>query len=104
MRSKTLILNSITTDFTTNLLPPIKLKPNRKYESALLSINLFNTIPNVTNKNNKFKYSTDNGGTWKIITLHKGAYKISSINDEIQRQMVSDGNYNAVKDEFFITI
>ena len=66
-------------DFTFKLSPPIHLNPNEKYEAALLSINLYNSIPNITEENNKFKYSTDKGQTWKIITLNKGSYEIQAI-------------------------
>jgi len=100
----TLILSDNTSDFTTNLSPPIDLNVNKKYEAALLSIDLYNTIPNITKENNIFKYSTDNGNTWKIITLNKGSYELQALNDEIQRQMVINGDYDSVNNEFYITI
>jgi len=102
MESTTLILTGDTTDFTTRLSPSIRLNHNKKYEAALLSINLFNTIPNITEENNKFKYSTDNGTTWKIISLNIGAYEIIGINDEIQRQMTINGDYDIVNNEHYI--
>ena len=46
--STTLILSNNTSDFTTNLSPPIDLNANKKYEAALLSIDLYNSIPNIT--------------------------------------------------------
>jgi len=102
MEATTLILTGDTTDFTTRLSPPIRLNPNKKYEAALLSINLFNTIPNITEENNKFKYSTDKGTTWKIISLNIGTYEIIGINDEIQRQMTVNGDYDTVNNEHYI--
>src|SRR5260221_8734057 len=104
MRSQTLILTGNTTDFTTNLSPQIRHDPSKKHEAALLSINLYKTIPNITDKNNKFEYSSDNGSTWKVITLNVGAYEISGINDEIQRQMISNGDYDKANHEFYVTI
>jgi hypothetical protein len=104
MKSTTLISTGNTTDFTTRLSPSIRLDPNKKYEAALLSINLFNTIPNITEENNKFRYSTDNGVTWKIISLNIGAYEIIGINDEIQRQMTINGDYDSVNNEQYISI
>src|SRR5260221_8937352 len=92
MRSQTLILTGNTTDFTTYLSPQIRHDPSKKYEAALLSINLYNTIPNVTEENNKFKYSSDDGNTRKLI------------NDEIQRQMLTNGDFDVTNDEFYITI
>lgn len=104
MSSYTITHTSDTSDFTFNLSPPIHLNPNKKYEAALLSINLYNSIPNITEENNKFKYSTDEGKTWKIITLNKGSYEIQAINDEIQRAMITNGDYNDANNEFYISI
>ena len=50
--SQTLLLSSYTTDFTTNLSPSILLDKNKRYEAALLSIDLHNSIPNITQANN----------------------------------------------------
>ena len=103
----TLILSNNTcrcTDFTTNLLTPIKLEPYKKYEAALLSVNLYNSIPNITEENNIFKYSIDNGSTWKIISLHKGSYELQAINDEIQRKMIQNGDFDTTNSEAYITI
>ena len=53
------VLSSNTSDFTTYLSLPINLDTDKKYEAVLLSINLYNSIPNITEDNNKFKYSSD---------------------------------------------
>ena len=100
----TIIHTAETSDFTINLLTPIHLNPNKKYEAALLSINLYNSIPNITEENNKFKYSIDEGKTWKIITLNKGSYEIQAINDEIQRAMIINNDFDAANNEFYISI
>src|SRR6478609_12059719 len=106
MSSFTITLSDKKTDLTFNLLPPIHLNPNKKHEAALLSINLYNSIPNITDENNKFKYSADNRQTWKIITLNRGSYEIQAINDEIQRVMVINGDFNTATDnkEFYISL
>ena len=93
MNPYTITHSSTKSDFSFNLMPPIQLNPNKKYEAALLSINLYNSIPNITEENNKLKYSSDEGKTWKIITLNKGCYEIQAINDEIQKVMVMNGDY-----------
>ena len=48
--SQTLLLSGNNTDFTTNILPPIQLENNERYEATLLSIDLYNSIPDITEK------------------------------------------------------
>src|SRR6478609_3656458 len=97
-------LTSKTTDFTTHFPNPIKLDPRKKYKVAFVSLETYNSIPNITNENNNFTYSNDNGETWKCINLRKNAYDIVEINDEIQRQMIVAGDYNVEQDSMYITI
>ena len=99
MRSITLTLTGNTTDFTTSLQPPIRLDPKKEYEAAFLSLETYNSIPNITENNNTFKYSTDNGNTWKIIKLPMDAYEYTQIADEIQRQMVVNNDFKNKTDE-----
>ena len=94
MRSTTLTLSGDTTDFTISFQPPIRLDPKKEYEAAFLSLETYNSIPNITEKNNTFKYSTDNGNTWKIIKLPVDAYEYKQIAAEIQRQMVENNDYD----------
>lgn len=104
--STTFILsnNTPTTNFTTNLSPPIHLDSNKEYEAALLSINLFNSIPNITEKNNVFRYSINNGQTISRINLNTGSYELQAINDEIQRIMIERGHFNTATNEAYISI
>src|SRR6266516_2516254 len=104
MPSYTITHTATKSDFIFNLSPAIHLDSNKKYEAALLSVNLYNSIPNVTGDNNKFKYSNDSGQMWKIITFNKGSYEIQAINDEIQRQMIINGDYDIINKEFYITV
>ena len=69
-----LVLSNNTTNFTTYLTSPIKLRKDIKYEAAFLSLHTYNSLPNITEDNNKFKYSNDNGNSWTIINFPKGAY------------------------------
>ena len=82
-----LTLSSNTTDFTTTLNPPIHLGANKKYEAAFLSLHTYNSILNITETNNKFKYSRDKGVSWKTITFERGAYELEEINLRIRREM-----------------
>ena len=44
------------------------------------------------------------GQIGEIITLSTGSYELSAINDEIQRQMIVNGDYDTSNNNFYITI
>src|SRR5437870_2586959 len=92
------------TDYTTNLVTPIKLEVDKKYEAAFVSLHTYNSLPNITEDNNKFKYSNDKGKTWKIITFSKGAYEFFDINALIQREMQINGDNDKINDKCYIDI
>src|SRR5271156_1433639 len=88
--SVSLILSGNSSDFTT-VFNSIVLQPPYEYEAALLSIETYNSIPNIIEgKNNLFKYF--NGQDWKVISLQSGAYELDAINNEIKRQMRINGD------------
>src|SRR5271166_1318475 len=85
--ANTYILSGTTSNFVTNN-HQARLDPSKKYEAALLSLDMYNSIPNIIEgKNNVFKYSIDNGSTWKVVSIDTGAYELTAINNEIQRKM-----------------
>jgi len=49
-------------------------------------------------------YSPDNGATWKTITLREGSYEVAQINAEIQRQLETNGDWNAGASEHYISV
>jgi hypothetical protein len=64
-------------------------KPRRSDASFYISLISFattNLIANVTEKNNKFRYSNATG-VQKVITVPVGFYLIKSYNDEVRRQI-----------------
>jgi len=86
------ILSGNTSDFTT-CHDTVILDHNTNYEAALLSLDTYNSIPNISvNRNNIFTYSTDDGMTWKNITFNTGAYELQAINNEIKRQIIAYGD------------
>lgn len=88
----TFILSGNSSDFVT-CHNSVILDQNKSYEAALLSLDTYNSIPNISvEKNNIFSYSTDNGATWKIIAFNTGAYELAAINDEIKRQLIVNGD------------
>src|SRR5271166_1673494 len=102
--ANTYILSGTTSNFVTYNHHG-QLDPNKKYEATLLSLDMYNSIPNIIGgKNNAFKYSVDSGSTWKIITIATGAYELSAINNEIQRQMIAKGDFDKTNSLCYITI
>ena len=82
-----------------------QLDRNKKYEAALLSLDMYNSIPNIIDgKNNAFEYSVDSGSTWKMITIDTGSYELSAINNEIQRKMIAEGDFDSNNSLCYITI
>lgn len=100
--STTLTLTGNSTDFTTSFHFPIRLNPEWECEAAFLSLETYNSIPNITQTNNSFRYSTDSGQTWKIIRLPVDAYEYEQIKEEIQRQMIENNDYDQTNNSFFI--
>ena len=87
----TFILSGNKSDFTT-CHNSFTLDRNKNYEAALLSLDTYNSIPNITVENNIFSYSADNGKTWKTITFNTGAYELAAINNEVKRQLIANGD------------
>src|SRR5271157_3269700 len=84
------ILTGNSSNFTT-CFNSITLEPTKQYEAALLSLDTYNSIPNIIEgENNEFKYY--NGEAWKTIMLSTGAYELNAINNEIKRQIIVNGD------------
>ena len=91
--NSTYVMSGNKSDFTTKYPSTIYLNPEKQYEAALLSLDMYNSIPNIIkNENNQFKYSSDNGRTWKLVSLDTGSYQLEAINNEIQRIMTVNGD------------
>lgn len=103
--STTFILTSDKSDFTTCFSPAICLDHNKRYEAALISLDMYNSIPNIeAGRNDLFIYSPDGGTTWKNISIGTGSFEIEQLNYEIQRQMVINGDYDSENNLFYINI
>ena len=90
-KSYSILLTSNTAEFTTTLSSVIRIE-SENWGVGLVSLETYNSIPNITASNNVFRYSTDNGLTWKVILLAIGSYEITAINAEIQRQINLNGD------------
>src|SRR5882757_1554854 len=103
MATSSYTFSSNTTDFTTSLLTPLDLI-SKKYEVALARLETYYSIPNIKrNVNNIFRYSSD-GTTWKEIILDTSSYELVDINNEIERQMSVNGDYDTINNESYINI
>ena len=100
----TFVLTGTSSDFTTYYIPPLRLDPSIHYEAALLSIDLYYSFPSIIPENNRLIYSTDLGTTWKAITLDTGSYELTHINDEIQRQMIGNDDYDKDNKKSYVNI
>ena len=76
-------------DFTIKYNEPIRLNPNRQYELGLdriisMSFTWFNITAELNNQ--KIKYSSDSGSTWKEITFPPGTWNYVDFNDHIKEE------------------
>ena len=99
-----ILLNERSTQIKTKFKPLIQLDTNKKYEMALVSLETYNSFPNIDSSNNNFRYSSNNGVTWFNIEIPEGSYEITDINEHIQRVMKESGHYNSAADEYCITL
>jgi hypothetical protein len=88
---------------TTRFPNPITLS-DYDLEIAFVNLETWYSFANVTEKNNKSKYSVDGGNTWKLIIIEIGAYQIEAINDEIQRLMKQNGDWDSDSNAYYITL
>ena len=95
MVNSLITLSAKSTNFTTNFNPPIDLK-GVDHEMALISLETYHSFPNISKENNVFKYSSDNGATWKIIKIPKGSYGLIGIYNEILRGFRENGDYDEI--------
>ena len=68
MRSTILRFNFTTSDHTSSLPYPLQLDATKEYEASLLSMETYNTLFNITEKNDKFSYNPGSG--YKTIKFH----------------------------------
>lgn len=78
--------------------------PDYDFEIALVNLETWNSFANVTSSNNLFRYSADGGNTWKLIAIETGSYELESINDEIQRLMKINGDWDITNSVYYITV
>lgn len=122
---RTFTLTGNSNILTSTYFPPIELNPQYSYGLGLVGFYSYNSIPNVQEGNNKFKYYEESftetelelmnlvGSKptdkefllrWKTISIPKGAYEITEINRYLQSKLDSNNillqaNSNTLKCE-----
>lgn len=90
MVSKSIVLSSNESKFKTDFYPPIQLDNDYFHSLALLSLDMYNSIPNIHSNNNNFTYEYNN--TKYSVILPEGSYEIDDINDYIQNKLIENGH------------
>ena len=96
------VVSNTNSRIKTHFNPPLELEG--KNEIALMNLETYYSFPNITEKNNMFRYSPDNGKNWFEFSIQPGAYELNQINTEIQRQMSVNKHFDATQKHFYITI
>ena len=86
------IISTLGNQTTVNLNPSINLDDNKKYQLRLLSFNCVYCMPNVTTKNNTFKYTFDSN-THSII-FDTALYSLDDINMQVSLYTEISNNGN----------
>src|SRR5271165_96775 len=100
--SISIVFSSNTTDWTTQINPPVMLDDKDNYEVGLIDLETYYSFPNIDATNNRFIYYA--GIIPKVVTLATGTYTISDINNAIQTAMRLNDDWNATTGTYFITI
>ena len=77
------ILNGKSSNLSMRIPTPINLDSSRNYKMGLKFFSVYNTIRNVTDQNNKIKYSKDGGTTWIDKTFEPGSYEAAELVKEL---------------------
>lgn len=92
MESKYIVISSNSNNFINQFTVPVHLNEKIDYEIALVSLDLFYCIPNITEDNNIFRFSIDNGKKWKDIEIPIGCYTLNSLYEEIVKILTYSGD------------
>lgn len=93
-------LSGRSSELSSSIYPPLQL--DGTYEIALLNFETFNSIPNITEANNKFPFY--DGGTRHVITIPTGTYELDDLHTYIERQLPLELNRTRMgsADRFFM--
>jgi hypothetical protein len=83
---------------------PFSLPSGRKYRAALIDFSSDNYFENINPEleNDKFFYSSDGGTHWKELKITRGYYDIDQYAEEINRQMIENGDYDQKENKTYL--
>ena len=90
--TKSIILSSNESELIANIYPPIVLDPSGHHELALVSLDMYHSIPNVDENNNLFRYEYNNAKY--EIEIPTGSYEIEAIDSHIKKKLSENGHNN----------
>ena len=96
-------LSAKSTNFSTKFNPAIRLN-GIEHEISMTSLETYHSFPNINEKNNVFKYSSDNEKTWKVIKIPKGSYGLLGIYNEILRGFRENDDYDEINKTYPISL
>ena len=85
------VITSTSSNIQLNLPNTLELPKNGKYKLGLKYFSVYNSIRNITENNNDFRFSTDGGTNYQTVQIPPGSYEIASLNDYIST-FVGEGN------------
>ena len=100
--SKTFIFNFKSTNSIFEFGNKLSLNKNYVYTLKLNSLSGWETLTNIDETKNKFRYSPDNGVTWKNIVIPKGVWEFTLINKKMQEQLKNNNHYDSTSNKYYI--
>lgn len=109
MSSFTVSLTGKSSELTATFFPELILDDNYDYSCGLLDFTAYHSIPNITEKNNKFYYVLEDNGeiSNSCIIVPTGCYEAEDVLDYIKRELTTDGisfEYKINKNTFKTTL
>src|SRR6218665_3505780 len=93
--SFSILLSERSSQIRTKFNPLIQLGKSKRYEMALVNLEMYNSFPNIDSSNNNCRYSPHKGTTWFYINVPEGIYEIVDIDEYVRRIMKENGHYAA---------
>lgn len=84
--SQTFTLKGRSHQLEAQFVPPIELDPKYEYSLALISLNTWNTIPNIEPGRNKIYYTENN--VEKVLKIPTGSYELQDIETFVQNRIL----------------